>query len=219
MKRGHSSKQCPQRSEIYCRKCKARNHHTLLHEDKPQLQWTNTKPHPKPLQEDNKKESESKTSIIKSTISTSSPITKVLFQTANAYLTDENQNRHKVKVVFDSCSDHSYVTAAACSKVKLRSHEVTLDITGYNGKSEGFRVYKVRHAVIESLTRPNTRRSVNLIETDRICASIRREAIPVGFLECQYFRGLEATEDYADSSNDEMDVLIGLDFYWDLVTG
>ena len=219
MKKGHSLMQCHQRSTLFCEKCKAKNHHTFLHEDRPQPQRNNTASQQKPSQTADMKDAENKTGINLSTVSTSSPITKVLFQTANAYLTDEAHQRHKVKVVFDPCSDHSYVTTAASSNVNLRSHEETLEIKGYNGRSEGFKVYKVRHAVIESITRPNTRRSVNLVETDRICASIHREAIPHDFLECQYLRGLDLAEDYSSSSEDEIDVLIGLDFYWDLVTG
>ena len=210
MKKGHTLAYCYQKSQLSCNKCNSNGHHTFLHEDRP---------HPQQSQESHEKETESKTGIKMSTVSTSSPITKVLFQTANAYLTNGTQQRYKVKVIFDSCSDHSYITTAASSKVNFNSHEVTLDIKGYSGKSEGLKVYNVKHAVIESLTRPNTRRCVNLIETDRICASIRREAIPPNFLECQYLRGLDLAEDYSSSSEDEIDVLIGLDFYWDLVTG
>ena len=204
MKKGHSTSKCFHKSKLVCKRCNTKGHHTFLHEEKSPM---------------NESEESGKTSIMKSTISTSTPITKVIFQTANAYLTNENHHRHKIKVVFDSCSDKSYISTAASSTVELRSHEERLDIKGYNGQSEGLKTYKVKHAIIESITRPSIRRSVNLIETDRICASIRREAIPVDFLECSYLRDLDLAEDYTVSSNDEIDVLIGLDFYWDLVTG
>ena len=94
-----------------------------------------------------------------------------------------------------------------------------LDIKGYNGKSEGFKLYNIRHAVIESVVRPGTRRSINLVETDRICAPISREAVSPDILNCSYLKGLDWAEDYSCSSTDEIDVLIGLDSYWDLISG
>ena len=210
MKKGHSASQCYHKSKLVCKRCNAKGHHTFLHEDKSSI---------KPSEDKRQVQQSVKTSIQKSTISSSSPIRNVIFQTANAYLTNEEHHREKIKIAFDTCSDKSYVATAASSKVKLGSHEETLDIKGYNGKGDGVKTYTVRHAIIESITRPNTRRSVNLIETDKICAPIRREAIPIDFLECQYLRGLDLAEDYSSSSNDEIDVLIGLDFYWDLITG
>ena len=92
-----------------------------------------------------------KTGTKMSTISNSSPIAKVLFQTANAFLINEEHQRHKVKVVFDTCSDHSYITTAASNKVKFGMHKEILDIKGYNGKSEGFKTYNIRHAEIECI--------------------------------------------------------------------
>ena len=213
MKKGHSTSSCYHKSKLFCKKCNHKGHHTFLHDERsPVMQSEGDKQPPD-------KQPSVKEAKTVSTISNSPLVTNVLFQTANAFLTNEEDQRHKIKVVFDSCSDHSYITTSASSTVKLRCHEETLDIKGYSGKSVGVKTYKVRHAIIESITRPNTRRSVNLVETDRICASIKREGIPVDFLEGHYLRGLDLAEDYSTSSDDEIDVLIGLDFYWDLVTG
>ena len=92
-------------------------------------------------------------------------------------------------MVFDTCSDYSYVRKAASDKIKCKSHEVTLNIRGYNGRSEGFKVYDVKHAVIESISRPGRRKAVNLVETDRICGPISREAVPLDVLNSSYLRG------------------------------
>merc|ERR1712055_1048304 len=145
-------------------------------------------------------------------------MTQVLFQTANAFLTSEDQERYKVKVAFDTCSDYSYVRKAASDKIRFKSHQVTLNIRGYNGRSDGFKVYDVKHAIIESISRPGRRKAVNLVETDRICGPISREAVPPDILHSPYLRGLDLAEDYSCSSEDEIDVLIGLDSYWDLVS-
>ena len=213
MKEGHSIKWCQQRSKLRCRRCGATNHHTLLHEKSSSM---------KPLSqsEDNSEEKdlESKNSTRLSTVADNSTTTKVLFQTANAYITDFGC-RHRVKVVFDTCSDRSYITNKASDKIKFHSHDEKMEIIGYNAKSEGLKMYNVMHAVIESITRPNTRRSVNLVRTDKICAPIKRGAVPRVFLECPYLSGLDLAEDYSTSKDEEIDVLIGLDAYWSLVTG
>ena len=213
MKEGHPIKWCQQRSKLKCRRCGATNHHTLLHDKGPPM---------KPLrQSDNdseEKEVESKNSTRLSTVADNSTTTKVLFQTANAYITDFGC-RHRVKVVFDTCSDRSYITNKASDKIKFHSHDEKIEIKGYNAKSDGLKTYNVMHAVIESITRPNTRRSVNLIRTDQICAPIKRGVVPRVFLECPYLSGLDLAEDYTASKSEEIDVLIGLDAYWSLVTG
>ena len=62
-------------------------------------------------------------------------------------------------------------------------------------------------------------RSVNLVETDVICSNIHREAVSNHVLEFSYLQGIDLAEDYSSTSDDTIDVLIGLDFYWSFVTG
>ena len=70
MKKGHTTSQCYHKSKLICKRCNAKGHHTFLHEDKS----------PMKQREENKQIQESgKTSIVKSTISTSTPITQVIF--------------------------------------------------------------------------------------------------------------------------------------------
>ena len=64
------------------------------------------------------------------------------FETANAYLHSKSKSMSfKIKVVFDSCDDHSFITTAACSKVCLKYHEEMLHIERFNVRTDGKKKY------------------------------------------------------------------------------
>ena len=210
LKKGHNSAQCFHKQKLVCELCNG-NHHTYLHEGKPEFiskessEPSQTDAHSRP--------------IIKSTTANTYSTQTVIFQTANAYLMNHKHQKEKIKVVYDQCSDRSYISTNASSKVKLKYHEENLEVSGYNGRSDGIKKYKIRHAIIESITRPNTSRFVKLVETDKICPPIHRQALPNNLLKCHYLQGIDLAEDYASSSDDEIHVLIGLDYYWEFVSG
>ena len=208
-RKNHTTAKCFHRSSLCCRKCKSHTHHTYLHEDRRNRSKSSER----------RAVQNSSQSVVKTTVSAVSPVHNVIFQTANAYLKNSKHCRHKIKVVFDSCSDHSFITTDACNKVELKYHEEILDIGGYNGRSDGMKRYKVRHAVIQSILHHEKSRSVNLVETDVICSNIHREAVSNHVLEFSYLQGIDLAEDYSSTSDDTIDVLIGLDFYWSFVTG
>ena len=149
---------------------------------------------------------------------------KVLFQTANAYLRRGDGKGLKpveVKVMFDSCSDRSYITTAACKRLKLRYHKENLNVSGFGGTSEGAKSYNIRHAILQAIPSEFCGDSVavKLVETEKICPPISWEAIPADVLNAPFLKGLTLAEDYSNSSCDEIDVLVGLDYYWDFITG
>lgn len=206
MKKNHSTAQCYHKATLECKTCKSNTHHTFLHVDKP---VSNNK---EPSQTGSGKP------IKLSTVTNIPPIKTILFQTANANLKNDKHQTVKAKLLFDPCSDRSYITTEASRRIKLKYHDETLAISGFNGKSEEAQCYKVRHAIIQSLHMSESR-CVQLVETNKICPSIHREAIPSNLLDCRYLQGIYLAEDYTKSSDDEIDVLIGLDYYWDFVTG
>ena len=209
MRKGHSIRGCNEKSKLNCDVCGIEgDHHTFLHNDA----YLNPPPKPEP------KEEESKTGVRMATISTLIPPNKVLFHTANAYISNLDK-RHKVKVVFDSCSDRSYITTEASKKINLEYHAEMLDIKGYSGYGDGIKPYLVMHTTLESITRPGTKRDVNLVSTNKICPPLAREAVPPEILDSKYLRGLDMAQDYSSPNLEEIDVLIGLDAYWSLVTG
>ena len=211
MKKNHTIAQCFHKGKSQCKICKSTSHHTFLHSDKPN-----------PVNKEAPKEIKLDKNGKPLTMSTTTHINtapKVLFQTANAYIQNDKRHQAKIKILFDPCSDRSYITTEASRKIKLKYHEENLEISGFSGKTEGTQLYKVRHATIHSIHLSNESRYVELIETDRICPSIHREALPSNLLQCKYLQGLNLAEDYTSSSDEEIDVLISLDYYWEFVTG
>ena len=143
----------------------------------------------------------------------------VIFQTANAYMGNTKGQRVRVKIMFDPGSDRSYVRKEICKHISLDYHEEMLNVTGYGGKNEGAHLYKVRHANIQPIYPSSETRSIELVETDKICSKIHREALPYNLFKCKYLRRIRLADDYTTSSDDEIDVLIGLNYYWSFVTG
>ena len=82
-------------------------------------------------------------------------------------------------------------------------------------------LHKVHHAILETLHISISRdtRLVQLVETNVIAPPIHRDALPTEFLKCRYLQGIQLSENYSESSDDGIDILIGADYYWDFVTG
>ena len=57
------------------------------------------------------------------------------------------------------------------------------------------------------------------METEKICAPIQREAVSADVLKADYLKWLELAEDYSTSSCDEINVLVGLDYYLQFISG
>ena len=60
---------------------------------------------------------------------------------------------------------------------------------------------------------------MKLVETELISPSIKREALPPNLLKYKYLQGIKIAENYAMSKTEDIDVMIGLDYYWVFVTG
>ena len=130
MKRGHSSKKCYHKSSLLCKICSL-NHHTFLHNK----DFT---------AEEGKHETSSISNIVKMSTNASRQIRpKVIFQTARAYLKNEKHHKVKVNVLFDPCSDRSYVRKAISQQLNMKYHEESLCISGYSGKTDLAQVYKI----------------------------------------------------------------------------
>ena len=208
MKFGHPARDCYHKSNLICKICHA-NHHTFLHNENSKFEDANV----------DSTSSQSNNAVTMSTNTSRNPSQKVIFQTAKAILLDEKHQGVKVNVLFDPGSDRSYIKRSNCEKLRLKFHEETLSIAGYSGKTESTKVYKIRHAIIRPTFGSNESRCVKLIETEIISPSINREAVPPNLLHCRYLQGIQLAENYTITDNEEIDVMIGLDYYWSFVTG
>ena len=205
MKFGHPARRCYHKVNLVCKICHS-NHHTYLHNENIE-ESTDESP------------TQSNAAVTMSTNTSVNPSSKVIFQTAKAVLLNDKHQSIKVNVLFDPGSDRSYVRKQSCERLNLKFHEETLSIAGYSGKTESAKTYKIKHAIIRPIFSSTESRSVKLVETDRISPSIHREALPPDLLNCKYLRGIQLAENYTVSNDEEIDIMIGLDYYWSFVTG
>ena len=213
LKKGHMVKNCPH-SSIKCEVCKSQYHHTLLHE----------------YRNFNKKEDDSpenNTEVrVETTISGHKEEYKgnftqqrALFQTAVALLKDDDGNHVCIRILFDTASDKSYIVKRKSSLLNMKYHKENLSISGFGDRKGESGAHIIRHGKIENMVNSKLFANVELVETEIITCNLKRESVPEQFFKHRYARGLQFAEDYSIANSDDIDVLIGLDFYWSFITG
>ena len=58
-----------------------------------------------------------------------------------------------------------------------------------------------------------------MIETEEICMPLNRQAIDVKILNSKYIQGVQMAENYSVENNSSIGILLGLDYYWNVVSG
>ena len=120
-----------------------------------------------------------------------------------------------LNVMFDSGSDRSFISAKCAHKMKLKavdSEKVNFACFSEekpSGKKELRNVHELK------LKKNSENLTVRLLEIPVICTEMVRAPVPQEVLE--QFEGVNFEEDYKSDRVVEVDILIGLDFYWDLI--
>ena len=213
LKKGHMVKNCPQRNSHKCDVCHSPYHNTLLHEFQRRNLQNEDNEH------DNTTRVEATISDKNYTVSKANSNYKALFQTATAILKDDEGNHVQIRILFDTASDKSYVIKRKSSMLNMPFHKESLTITGFGDKRGENGLHIIRHGKIVNLHDPNIFVDVNLVETETITCNLKRQPVPVQFLDHRYTKGLTFAEDYSVPNNNDIDVLVGLDYYWNFITG
>lgn len=149
------------------------------------------------------------------TTTTASSATKgtVLLQTASAIARNEDGSKTtRVKILFDSGSQRSYVTDSLKSRLGLKSKEIeTLYLNTFGEKN--FRKQKCDVVTLLLDDLDNEPSKISALSFPTICSALSSR---VNISHYPHLHGLHL----ADCSNpqDSIDVLIGSDHYWDFVT-
>ena len=149
------------------------------------------------------------------TTTTASSATKgtVLLQTASAIARNEDGSKStRVKILFDSGSQRSYVTESLKSRLGIKSEETeTLHLNTFGGKN--FRKKKCDVVILLLDDLDNESSKISVLSFPTICSALPSR---VNASHYPHLDGLHL----ADCSNpqDSIDVLIGCDHYWDFVT-
>ena len=247
--KNHLVKNCYRFGEIGCEKCNSSYHNTMLHEDRrvfindnecidrrgceKDQECIDRRGCEKDQEEDERKDivltegdeiKVDKQQDVKkvNTYTTSTCKQKnspVMYQTAVAILQDGRGGEEKVRIVFDTCSDSSFIKKSKSYLLNMNSQKEWLSISGIGGGQGEVREYNIKQGRIVNKHHPRNFQDVQLIEIDKITRNVYREAIPSNFLQHWYLKGLQLAEDYEVENNEDIDILIGLDFYWQFITG
>ena len=207
--KGHRAAQC--RSPKRCRKCNNRHHQSLCEE-------TQQSSEPRPQRESTTQQEEG---ITDSSLTTSIRSKQmVLLQTAQTYAHATNGEKVPVRVLFDSGSQRSYLTNQLKMRLglkPLKKEVVNLNVFG----SEGFKRQACDLVTVRLHTKVQEDVELTALAFHTICSPLPRA---VNIHQYPSLRELELADSLPPSGmarnhNSEIDVLIGSDFYWDLVVG
>ena len=144
----------------------------------------------------------------------------VLLQTARAECFNvENAERHiNLRMAFDSGSQRSYITEHACKQLDLKpvgKHELRIAAFGDNkGRVQSCKVVKIG---IE--TRDRGVRELTLFTVPLICEPLNGTLSKRSVQAYPHLADLELADSTEDGEVINLDILIGLDYYWSFVTG
>ena len=149
--------------------------------------------------------------------------TAVLLQTAQSLVGKVGvvmDEKHKARIVFDSCSQRSYISNRLRSTLKLETVESeNLLIKTFGDKSpKVLSCDKVKFAVTDT---EGNEIIMDAYSVPTICSPISNQSIKVALEEYPHLHGLTLADkpSLSTAGDVEVDVLIGADYYWKFVTG
>ena len=205
-RKNHMIKNC--KSKGRCYKCKG-NHHTSICE-RNNRENENEEP---------KKRENDETPQTKSTAAISSGKT-IMLQTAQLDVSSSKPSGKGVscKVIFDSGSQRSYVTRKLATEVgAVVDHKEKLVIGGFGGEKTKEKLYNVVDIVLDK--RGCQPIQISAVVVDTICSPLSRNCPQDGLSNFLHLKGLPLADEVIEEESPDVCVLIGLDFYYDIITG
>ena len=133
-------------------------------------------------------------------------------------ITDECRKRYKnVSILFDNCSQKSFLTQEAAKALNLRGiRKEKIIINGFGGKYENLVILGIVRVIVHNTQGKKCGES-ELYVVPFMCKPLCNQEIELGQATYEHLVSLKL----ADSSDDEamlnIDLLIGADYYWDFV--
>ena len=147
--------------------------------------------------------------------------TAVLLQTAQTriYNPMNPQCSVMVRVLLDSGSQRSYITEEVMQKLGLTPMSRQIIAISTFG-SNPMEVQDCGLVTVGIQTQSENCREVSLFSVPHICDALGNQPISMCLERCEHLRGLVLAEAPTDNSHrKEIDLLIGSDYYWCMVTG
>ena len=144
----------------------------------------------------------------------------ILLQTARAtaYNPIAPEKSQRVRIVFDSGSQRSYVKEQVAKDLLLTSEdEKSLTIMTFGSKREQTCVCSLVR--LELTTKDGTPKQLMLFTVPTICEPIACQPISICCNDFEHLAGMDLADDSDGNESLDVDILIGTDQYWELVTG
>ena len=216
LRRNHISRNC--RSSRRCSKCNGRHHVSTCSVSTtgtiPMAGATSTAGPPHPTTESPRVSTTSSMCVCSST--------PILLQTAKATVSDATQPEPatpvEARVILDTGSQRSYVTTRVCEALRARKSRTELMVIKTFGSEHG----QQRDCDIVQLkfaTRQGEPLVLPMVVVPHICGSVCSQPIDTSKASYRHLTGLDLADAGHAGDNLEIDLLIGSDHYWKLVTG
>ena len=216
-------------SKTQCFKCRGRHHISICTKDNNERKFENPSNGQKGAQEDQGSQAQQKTGLENNlpkqrTNGTNlfvSSKTPVLLQMAQVTITqgDATVNSAKVRVILDSGSQRSYITNRVRNQLNLPTEKTeTMVIKTFGSEEERIQTCDSVKFVLKS-QHGQTEISLSAYVVPMICETLQHQFTAQARQGYDHLRGLNLADCSTEIDNSEVDVLIGCDQYWDLVTG
>ena len=227
LKKNHLCRDC--NSKTQCFKCRGRHHISICTKDSNERKSENPANVQKGAQQDQGLLAQQKTGsennpLKQQTNGTNlfvSSKTPVLLQTAQATITqgDATVNSAKVRVILDSGSQRSYITNRVRNQLNLPTEKTeTMVIKTFGSEEEIIQTCDSVKFVLKS-QHDQAEISLSAYAVPMICEPLQHQFTSQAQQSYDHLRDLNLADCSTEIDNSEVDVLIGCDQYWDLVTG
>ena len=202
LKTGHGSRKCY--SKHNCYNCAARHHSSLC--DK-------FKSPPNQEKEDDQIEEATQSNLSKSN--------EVIFlHTAKADVCSLSGNaQERTRLLFDNGSQQSYISKRMREKLGLSTiSSRPLMINGFGSQTSRISNCDIVQLAVKTNT-PGLRIIISANVVDSVCAPIVNQPISIARDKYPFLRGLCLADEHSDDDKLEVDLLIGMDSYYQFMTG
>lgn len=207
---GHRAEVC---QKPPCKHCQGR-HHSLLHQDsaRPPLEEVKVESAPELLPSSSGPALSS--SVVANSVAVSSG-GKVILQTIPAILCGSNGCSKVVRCFFDPGSQTSFVRQSVIDELGLDGKSVKIAVSGFGGEATKSTLRKRIAFTVAPIDKSGQPQCIEALTTPVICRPA--EAVDIHPTRWCHLRNIAFPEEFPREEQ-EIDVLIGLDFYYSFVT-